>query len=143
MDCFEENKNTIKIEIDDTEVNDSDNDNDIDEMTFAQLVIHEFINKLNINPRHEYKLGEMKIILSDVFKSKKKIFVKDEKNNNPLKRKLSTYNIYVKLRMRDFGEEYPDVPSRNRMSMIAKEWRSFSNEEKEEIKIDYIKRGYM
>jgi hypothetical protein len=120
VDPFPENINTIE-----------DHDESIVERTFAQQVIHEFIQELDINPRHEYNLKEMKTILSDVYKFKKSCI--DEKKANKQPRKMTTYNIYVKKRMVDLKKEYPEIPSRDRMSIIAKEWMTFSPQEKEKF----------
>lgn len=121
VDPFPENINTSEIQ----------NEN-FTERTFAQQVIHEFIRELDINPRHEYSLKEMKTILSDVYKFKKSCH--DEKKAKKQPRKMTSYNIYVKKRMAELKEEYPEIPSRDRMSIIAKEWMTFSPEEKEKFR---------
>ena len=110
---------------------------DMDERTFAQQVIHDFIQELDIRPRYEYSLKEMKSILSDIYTSKKTIVFQQQKaNRHP--RKLTTYNVYVKHRMTIIKEEYPEIPSRDRMSLIAKEWREFSPEEKADFKSNIV-----
>jgi len=35
--------------------------------------------------------------------------------------------------MVELKEEYPEIPSRDRMSIIAKEWMTFSPEEKQKF----------
>jgi hypothetical protein len=120
VDPFPENINTAENQYE-----------NITERTFAQQVIHEFIQELDINPRHEYSLKEMKTILSDVYKFKKNCHVEQKTKKQP--RKMTSYNIYVKKRMAELKEEYPEIPSRDRMSIIAKEWMTFSPEEKEKF----------
>jgi len=128
--------------------------------TVTSSIVNEFSNIIDAD--QEYTLKEMKQILSDIYKTKtdKKSVKKtttdeeslsddsskvakrgrpskskvDSDGNAKAKKKPTAYNIFMKKMFPAFKEQNTDKNAKEIMIMLASEWKSLSNEEKEKYK---------
>ena len=118
----------------------------------TSAIVEEFTQLVETDK--EYDLKELKQILSDIYKSKttgkpkakatkktdgepkkpkatKK--TKEEAEDKP-KRAPTAYNLFIKQRIIALKDEQPDVPAKERLTVAASEWKSLSQEEKDQYK---------
>ncbi len=115
-----------------------------DSINITSGIVEEFIQK--IDTEKEYDLKELKQILSDIYKSKttgkpkatKKTTKKADKMQidapEKPKRAPTAYNLFIKQRIIALKDEQPDVPAKERLTVAASEWKSLSQEEKDQYK---------
>jgi hypothetical protein len=118
-------------------------------------IINEFVQLIDTDK--DYKLNELKQMLTEVYKTKTASAAKSAKQsdksdtssdddekpkkrgrpakvNDKPKRAPSAYNKYVKERIEKLKSETPEVPAKDLMKMAAAEWKDLTKQEQESYK---------
>lgn len=82
----------------------------------TKITIEAFLKDIDYDKK--YTLNELKILLSDAYKS-----VKDRKKNTTTKKSPSKYNIYIKEIMSKLKIDNPEMSNKDILKKAAAEWQ--------------------
>lgn len=82
----------------------------------TKITIETFLKDINYDKK--YTLNELKVLLTNAYKS-----IKQKKNSNATKKEPSKYNIFVKEVMSKLKKENPEMSNKETLKLAASEWR--------------------